>query len=238
MGRFDNKIAVVTGAASGIGAATAELLRSEGATVVGLDRTPADGVTACDVSDPDQVNATIAQVVADHGRIDIVCNVAGILKMGALDQITIEAWQQTLAVNLTGPFLMAKATMPHLVASGGNMVNVGSISGLHGQPYNSAYCASKGGVVQLTRSLAVEFADKGVRVNCVCPGGVNTPMVAGQQPPAGADANMAATMRMMPLMPDFIEPSEIAGAIAYLASDDARSVSGSSLVVDRATLCA
>lgn len=236
--RFTDKIALVTGAASGIGAATVALLRSEGATVVGLDREPGDDITVCDITGEAAVNAAVQQAVEQHGRLDIVCNIAGVLKMGALDQLTVEVWNQVIAVNLTGPFLISKATMPHLVNSKGCMVNVASISGLHGQPYNSAYCASKGGVIQLTRSLAVEFADKGVRVNCVCPGGVDTPMTQSQQAPLPDDVNMQAFSRMMSLMPDFINPTEIAGAIAYLASDDARSISGTSLVIDRATLCA
>lgn len=236
--RFSDKIAVVTGAASGIGAATVALLRSEGATVVGLDVQPGEGVTACDVTSEDDVNSTFDRIVEEHGRLDIVCNVAGVLRMGSLDQLTLETWNQVIAVNLTGPFLVSKAAMPHLLSSTGCMVNVASISGLQGQPYNAAYCASKGGVVQLTRSLAVEFASRGVRVNCVCPGGVDTPMTSGAQSPLPADADMTAVMRMMSLMPDFIDPSEIAGAIAYLASDDARSISGSALVIDRATLCA
>lgn len=118
------------------------------------------------------------------------------------------------------------------------MVNVGSISGMHGQPHNSAYCASKGGVIQLSRALAVEYADRGVRVNCVCPGGVNTPMIADPAIMIAEDVpqNDQANLRMVPLMPGFTEPDEIAEAIAYLASDAARSISGASLVVDRATL--
>lgn len=236
--RFTDKVAMVTGAASGIGAATVALFRSEGATVVGLDREPADGVTVCDVTDESAVAAAVQQVADEHGRIDIVCNVAGVLKMGSLEQLTTDIWNQVIAVNLTGPFLVSKAAMPHLLASSGCMVNVASISGLHGQPYNAAYCASKGGLVQLTRSLAVEYADRGVRINCVCPGGVDTPMTQGPQSPLPDDANMQAFSRMMSLMPGFIDPAEIAGAIAYLASDDAGSISGTSLVIDRATLCA
>lgn len=236
--RFSNKVAVVTGAASGVGAATVERLRSEGATVVGLDVQSAEGVTTCNVTDENDVNSTFEHIIDQHGRIDVVCNVAGILRMGSLDQLTSETWNQVIAVNLTGPFLVSKAAMPHLLNSSGNLVNVASISGLHGQPYNAAYCASKGGLVQLTRSLAVEYARRGVRVNCVCPGGVDTPMTQGEQSPLPADADMQAFSRMMSLMPGFIDPAEIAGAIAYLASDDARSISGTSLVVDRATLCA
>lgn len=236
--RFNDKVVLVTGAASGIGAATVALFRGEGAIVIGLDRAEADGVVRCDVTDEADVERAVADAVAEHGRLDVVCNVAGILRRQPFETMTLDTWQQVIDVNLTGPFLVARATIGHLLESGGCMVNVGSISGMHGQPHNSAYCASKGGVIQLSRALAVEYADRGVRVNCVCPGGVNTPMIADPAIMIAEDVpqNDQANLRMVPLMPGFTEPDEIAEAIAYLASDAARSISGASLVVDRATL--
>jgi meso-butanediol dehydrogenase/(S,S)-butanediol dehydrogenase/diacetyl reductase len=236
--RFSDKVVLVTGAASGIGAATAALFRAEGATVVGVDRTAAPDVVECDVTNEADVGRVVAEAVAAHGRLDIVCNVAGILRREPFETLSLATWQEVLDVNLNGPFLVAKASIEHLLASRGCIVNVASISGLHGQPHNAAYCASKGGVVQLTRALAVEYADRGVRVNCVCPGGVNTPMIAdpGIMIADHVPQHEQANLRMVPLMPGFTEPDEIAGAIAYLASDAARSVSGASLVVDRATL--
>ncbi len=234
--RFDDKVVLVTGAASGIGAATAALFGAEGATVVGVDRTVSDGVVECDVTDPAAVDRTVADVIDAHGRLDIVCNVAGILRRGPFEAIELDTWHQMLAVNLTGPFLVARAAIPHLLESRGCIVNVGSISGLHGQPHNAAYCASKGGVIQLTRALAVEYADRGVRVSCVCPGGVNTPMIADPAViiPDDVPQNMQANLRMVPLMPGWTEPGEIAEAIAFLAA--AESISGAALVVDRGTL--
>lgn len=236
--RFTDKVVLVTGAASGIGAATAALFRAEGAIVIGIDRAAAKGVIECDVTSESDVERAVAAAVDEHGRLDVVCNVAGILRREPFETLSLDTWQQMLDVNLTGPFLVARASIGHLLASQGCIVNVASISGLHGQPHNSAYCASKGGLVQLTRALAVEYADRGVRVNCVCPGGVNTPMIADPGIIIADDVlqNEQANMRMYPLMPGFTEPDEIAEAIAYLASDVARSVSGASLVVDRATL--
>lgn len=236
--RFTDKVVLVTGAASGIGAVTAALFRAEGATVIGIDRTAADGVVECDVTSEPDVERVVAAAVDEHGHLDVVCNVAGILRREPFETMSLDTWRQVLDVNLTGPYLVARASIDHLLASRGCIVNVASISGLHGQPQNSAYCASKGGLVQLTRALAVEYADRGIRVNCVCPGGVNTPMIADPGIIIADDVqqNEQANMRMYPLMPGFTEPEEIAEAIAYLASDAARSVSGASLVVDRATL--
>lgn len=230
------RVAFVTGAASGIGAATATRLRSEGCTVVGFDRVGGDGIIQGDVSDPDSIASAVAATVEHHGRIDIACNIAGVLRMAPLEEIDLDEWHQMIAVNLTGPFLVSRAVLPHLVQSSGCMVNVGSISGLHGQPYNAAYCASKGGIVQLTRSLAVEFANRGVRINCVCPGPVDTPMVRGSTVPSGDQIDPRALARMMPLVAGVIDPSEIAAAINYLASEDAVSITGSTLVIDRGIL--
>lgn len=239
--RFADKVVVVTGAAGGIGSATVERFTSEGARVVGLDvkGDPAT-IVHCDVRDPAALRSTIDGIAAREGGIDVVCNVAGVLHMAPVDRLTLEIWRHVIDVNLTGTFLVCQAALPHLVERRGCIVNVASISGLQGQPYNAAYTASKGGVVQLTRSLAVEFADRGVRVNCVCPGGVDTPMTsdgAAMVGLAGVELNAQAFGRMSGLMGGMISPAEIAGHLAYLASDDARSINGAALVVDRATLC-
>jgi len=234
--RFNGKRVFITGAASGIGAATAELFRKEGAEVVGVDIAAGEGVVHCDVTDPASITAAMAAAVDQLGGLDVCCNVAGINIFARIGDLTLELWNRTLAVNLTGSMLVTQAAVPHLRASKGNVVTVASISGIQGQPYNSAYCASKGGLLLLMKSLAVELAADGIRVNCVCPGGVDTPLSQAAAASLGADIDMNLIMRMTGVIPGFMPPSDIAEAIAYLASDAASSVTGTSLVVDRGTL--
>jgi NAD(P)-dependent dehydrogenase (short-subunit alcohol dehydrogenase family) len=234
--RFDGKRVFVTGAASGIGAATVERFTAEGAQVVGVDVAPRDGVAHCDVSDPGSVTAAMDAAVERLGGLDVCCNVAGVNIFSKVDDLSLDLWNRHLAVNLTGPMLVTQAAVPHLRASRGNVVTVASISGLQGQPYNSAYCASKGGLILFMKSLAVELASAGIRVNCVCPGGVDTPLSAGAITGLPADADVSLFARMVGVIPGFMPPSDVADAIAYLASDDAASVTGTSLVIDRGTL--
>lgn len=236
MQRFEGKRAFVTGASSGIGAATVELLRSEGAEVVGADISPVDGVIRCDVTDAESVTEAIGAAVEQLGGLDVCVNVAGLNLMSTFEDMSVEFLQRHLDVNLIGPMLVTQTALPHLKRSKGNVVTVASISGLQGQPYNSSYCASKAGVLLMMRSLAVELAAAGVRVNCVCPGGVDTPMPVGAGNTLPADADFSLLSRMTGAIPGFMPPSDIAEAIAYLASDAAASVTGASLVVDRGTL--
>lgn len=230
--RFVGKVAIVTGAASGIGAATAALLAQEGATVVRLDVQEAEGVRRCDVSDRAQVVAAVAGAVTEHGGIDVLANVAGLVRFGRFEDLTQEAWQLQLDVNLTGPFNTTQEALPHLIERKGCIVNVGSIAGLKGQAYQLGYGASKAALINFTKGVAVEFASRGLRANCVCPGTVLTPLTlaVGDSLPKEADPVLMA--RMNGVMPGLIDPAEVAEAIAYLASDAARSVTGSTLVLD------
>lgn len=234
--RFEGTRVFVTGAASGIGAATKQLFESEGATVYGVDVAVAEGVGHCDVTDPESVNAAVSAAVAAMGGIDVLANVAGIQIFRRFGELSLEMFQRHLAVNTVGPMLVTQAALPHLRATKGNVVTVASISSIQGQPYNAAYCASKGAVRLMMKSLAVELASDGIRVNCVCPGGVDTPMThaAPDSIPADADWNLIA--KMMGVLPGMMEPAEIAEAIAYLASHAARGVTGSELVIDHGTL--
>jgi meso-butanediol dehydrogenase/(S,S)-butanediol dehydrogenase/diacetyl reductase len=234
--RFSGKRAFVTGAASGIGAATVALLEAEGATVVGVDIAEGPGIVRCDVADPASVTAAMATAVDRLGGLDICANVAGVNLFSRFDDLSLELWNRHLVVNLTGAMLVTQAAVPHLRVSKGNVVTVASISGLQGQPWNAAYCASKGGLILLMKSLAVELAADGIRVNCVCPGGVDTPLSAGAVAPLGPDVDYSKFDRMTGILPGFSQPGEIAEAIAYLASDVAASITGSSLVIDRGTL--
>jgi NAD(P)-dependent dehydrogenase (short-subunit alcohol dehydrogenase family) len=233
---FQGKRIFVTGAASGIGAATVELLAGQGAEVVGVDITDAGGVLHCDVTDAASVTAAMATAVESLGGLDVLCNVAGINQFSHFGDMSREMWDRHLAVNLTGPMLVTQAALPHLRESRGNIVTVASISGIQGQPWNSAYCASKGGLLLLMKSLAVELAADGIRVNCVCPGGVDTPLSANAGATMPTDVDFKMFDRMTGVLPGFMPPGDVAGAIAYLASDAAASVTGASLVIDRGTL--
>jgi meso-butanediol dehydrogenase / (S,S)-butanediol dehydrogenase / diacetyl reductase len=230
------RVALVTGAASGIGWAVAERLRDDGAAVVGFDlrdRGP-DGVemVAGDFTDRAAVDAAVAHAVAAKGRLDVVANVAGVPQFGRVDDIDDDEWARSLAVNLTGPFTVCRAALPHLRATRGCIVNVASIAGLEGQAYTAAYCASKGGLVLLTRALAVELAPDGVRVNCVCPAAVDTPLLAEVAPRIPADADPRLLDRLQMLMPGLVTPGQVAAAVAYLASDEAAFVTGHALALD------
>jgi NAD(P)-dependent dehydrogenase (short-subunit alcohol dehydrogenase family) len=244
MKRFEGRAALITGAASGIGRATAERLAGEGARVLctdvneaGLEETADDirkaggqaAARVLDVSDASACDAAVRAAVDELGRLDVLCNVAGIGMYVHATDLTPEQWDRVLAINLSGTFFTCRAAIPHLLETAGNIVNVASSAGLMGIAYSAAYCASKGGVVLLTRSLAVEFAHRGLRVNCVCPGGVDTPLTRAFRPPEGARRQLLARMS---LVPKLATPGEIAGSIAYLASDEARFVNGAALSID------
>jgi NAD(P)-dependent dehydrogenase (short-subunit alcohol dehydrogenase family) len=242
--RFQGKTVVVTGAASGIGRAAARRFGAEGASVFCIDRNE-EGLTAtvtdigdagglalaaaCDISDPTSVTTTIALAVEHHGGIDVLANVAGIGGFRRTMEVTIEEWNRVIAVNLTGTFLMCQAALPHILKAKGAIINTASVAGMKSHPYSAAYCASKGGVVMLTKALAAEYGRKDVRINCVCPGGIDTPMLAQFKLPQGV--NEAVLMRMMPLGRHGMA-EEVAGTMAFLASSDASYMNGTILVVD------
>lgn len=243
--RFQGRVAVVTGAGSGLGRATAKRLAGEGAAVACLDVrleaaeetageiTAADGRARAyrvDVSDPTSVRAAVAAAVGDLGRPSVLVNCAGIGKFAHAHEMPFEDWSRIIAVNLTGTFLVSQAVLPHLLDGGGNIVNVASNAGLMGQAYSAAYCASKGGVVNLTRALADEYIRSGVRVNAVAPGGIDTPMQdAFKIIPEGVDLRAFAKIRS-PF--GNCTPEEVAGLIAFVASDEGRYMTGSIVSID------
>jgi NAD(P)-dependent dehydrogenase (short-subunit alcohol dehydrogenase family) len=234
--RFIGKRVLVTGAAGGVGRATVELFEAEGASVVGVDLAPGDGIVACDVGDEASVHAAVATATERLGGLDVVANVAGVDQFRKFADLDIATWQRHLNVNLTGPMLISRAALPHLRASKGNIVTIASIAGLRGQPYQAAYCASKAGVIMLMKSLAIELAADGIRVNTICPGGVQTDMPASAAAEhANSDLDWALLMETSGARYGFMPPSHIADAIAYLASDAAASVTGAVLSVDRGT---
>jgi len=252
MTRFGGRSALVTGGSSGIGKATAARLATEGARVVINGRTPdrleaalselsttdgyhtqrvpgVSGVVA-DISRSEEAEALVAQVIERLGRIDIVVNSAGIDGAGvnALE-LTNEEWQRVLDANLTGPFLVARAAARNMAENGGGViVNVASLNGLEAEPNFADYNSSKGGLVMLTRSLAVDLVKHNIRVNAVCPGYILTPMTAAY----ANDPDVGPAIRQAIPMGRFGDPAEVAAAIAFLASDDASYVTGEMLVVD------
>lgn len=232
MKRFQGKIALVTGAASGIGKATAIRLAEEGATVAAVDI--ADGAAfKCDVGDEDQVAATIALVIAKFDRIDVLCNVAGVLRADHTHELKTADWDRILRINLSGTFFMCRAAIPHLLKTKGVIVNTSSTAALGSHPWMAAYAASKGGILSMTRVIAVEYAKQGLRANCVCPGGVATPLHGQFRMPKGADPDLLRGA--MPPVP-YVGPEHAASVIAFLASDDARYINGAEIRADGGAL--
>ncbi len=242
--RFEGRTILITGAGSGIGQATARRFGAEGGRVFCADvdgdaaeRTAASiresggeaTAARCDVSDPVEVARTVDAAVARWGGLHVLANVAGIGGFRRTTEVTFAEWSRVIGVNLTGQFLTCQRALPHLLETRGAIINTASVAGLKSHPYSAAYCASKGGVVMLTRALAVEYGRRGVRINCLCPGGIETPMLAQFQLPEGVP--QAALMRITPLGRHG-QPDEVAGTIAFLASDDAAYVNGATLVVD------
>ena len=233
---MSERVVVVTGAASGIGFATAERFRDLGDTVFGLDIAPTvpDGVTyvECNVGSKVAVDAAI-ETCAASGRIDVLANVAGVVQFGRFEGVTEEVFDRTLDIDLKGPFFLMQAALPHLRAAGGNIVNVSSVAGRIPQPYSAAYSAAKGGLTQLTRALALELSPEGIRVNAVCPGTVATPLVDGVAASYPADLDARVQDRLLMMLPGAaITPDEIASSIVYLASAEARMITGSVVAFD------
>ncbi len=233
MTRLQGKVALVSGAASGIGAAVVERLLEEGADVVACDVVAIDGGVVCDVSDEASCAMAVAEVLDRHGRLDVLANVAGVVAGNRIEDVTPDEFRRVIDVNLTGTFLLSQAALPALLEAQGAIVNMASVAGIQGTPYNAAYCASKGGVIMLTKSMALELAKAGVRVNAVCPGTVDTDFVRTFKLPE--DADLPLLMRSVSPMGRLIEPAEVAAAVAYLASSEAASVNGTTLVIDGAT---
>jgi meso-butanediol dehydrogenase/(S,S)-butanediol dehydrogenase/diacetyl reductase len=229
------RVVVVTGAASGIGHATAAMFAEAGDTVFGLDVVSSvpDGVTyvACDVADRASVDAAI-EACAGGGRIDVLANVAGVVQFGRFETITDAEWDRVHAIDLKGPFMLMQAALPFIRAAKGNIVNVSSVAGRVPQPYTTAYSAAKGGLTMLTRALALELSPEGIRVNAICPGTVDTPIVSEVFGKLTDDLDTRVADRLMMMLSGTIAPAEIAAAIRYLASPEARFVTGAVLPVD------
>lgn len=237
--RFTDRVVLVTGAASGIGEACARRMADEGARVWCTDVAPAveavadelddAGWCVCDVSDPAAVDAAVAAAADRFGGLDVLVNSAGILLFENAHDTTLDQWNRILAVNLTGTFLCSMASLPHLLDGGGSIVNLSSSAAVKGAPWAAAYAASKGGVLSLTRALAIEYGRRGLRVNALCPSNVATPIRDEFRFPDEADQSLLH--RLLPFHEEG-HPADVAAAVAFLASDDGRHVNGAELRVD------
>ena len=244
MGRFDGRVALITGAASGMGQATAIRLAAEGADVFAVDVNDAglaDTAAAvagspgrietqhCDLRSVADCRAAAASCVDAFGRIDVLGNIAGVSWQDRMEDITEENWDLMFDVNVKGVFFLTQAALPHLLASGGNIVNIASNAGLQGLAYMAHYCATKGAVVQLTRALAMELSKTEVRVNAIAPGGVDTPMTRNFKQVDDPDRHF---IRRMIAFKPMSEPENIAALFAFLASEDCPGIHGAILSVD------
>ena len=237
------RVVIVTGAASGMGAASARLFASEGDHVLVVDRDPtgaartADeiGGTAVvgDVSDSAFCDAAVARAVADHGSLDVLVNAAGTIVRADADGTSDADWARVLAVNVSGTFYLCRAAIRQMrVQKRGAIVNFGSIWGEVGGRGHVAYCASKGAIHQLTRALALDHAREGIRVNGVCPGEVDTPMLRSEREVPMTDARLAELAELTVPMGRLAHPDEIARVVLFLASDAASYMTGALVPVD------
>jgi NAD(P)-dependent dehydrogenase (short-subunit alcohol dehydrogenase family) len=236
-------VALVTGAGSGIGQATAVRLAGEGAVVVGSDINAAGldetaemveegGVfhsAVSDVRSKDACHELVASVVADHGRLDVLCNIAGVARGHRVGDVDQETWDLIMGVNVEGVFWMSQAALPHLELSGGSIVNMASNAGLMGQAYTVPYCTSKGAVVLMTKAMAMETMKTRVRVNAIAPGGVETNLATSFGFPSEPDMELMGRYMGMRGM---AQADDIASLVAHLASDEGQRIHGAVLSID------
>lgn len=240
-----SEVACITGASSGVGRASAITLAQQGFAVacVDIDEAPLHDVVReirsvgcaalavrCDLADPQQIARGAQEILAWSERLDVLVHAAGIGLRSHATDVTIEMWDKVLNINLRAPFILTQHLIGALIAHRGSIVAVSSIAGMQGWPYSSVYSASKAGLIMLMRSLAAEYGVLGVRVNTVCPGGIDTPLVAKLAHPEGVDASRLKNA--IGLNGQLATPQHVADTIAYLASAKARQISGAVITID------
>ena len=244
MTKNESKVAVITGAASGIGRATVITMLNQGFQVAAMD-IDADGLNdlsdslqsnkeCCDtyitdVAAKEHCHSTISQIFEKNGRIDVLANIAGVARSEHMTEVSEDSWNEMVGVNLSGVFWCSQAAIPFLIENNGSLINVASCSGLMGQAYTVAYSATKGGVISMTKSLAMEYIKTGIRINAVAPGSVQTQLIDNYSIPE--DVNMDLVKPYMGFR-GIAEAEEISNVISFLASDDAKRIHGAVITVD------
>lgn len=238
------KVALITGASSGIGAAIAIAFAENGWSVMAAGRDEDRLAEVADVSDeiatwlgelgePDDCDELIAETLDEFGNIDCLVNSAGMLRRGNAEETEDEDWRDTMTINLDVPFFLSRSAIPHLVKTAGSIINIASYWGLHGGQRATAYCASKGGLILLTRAMARDYAATGLRVNAICPGGVDTPMLAAGAEDSSQDLDdFLATVAHHSPNQRIADPEDIAALALFLAGDTSRHITGTAIPID------
>jgi NAD(P)-dependent dehydrogenase (short-subunit alcohol dehydrogenase family) len=241
---MQGEAAIVTGAASGLGRATALKLAGAGANLFLVDVNAAGlaetadllaesgvkvAIHPADLSDPEVCGGIVAKAVERFGRLDALCNVAGLIYFANTADMPLDQYQRTIAVNLTAPFLLSQAAIPHLLETNGAIVNVASSAAFIGEAYAAAYCASKGGLVQMTKAMAMEYVRKPIRINAVAPGGMITNIAANMKMPEGVDYEL---IKRFSGLRGTVEVDDVADMVAHLASDAGRGFHGTCVTID------